>query len=154
MGDEDEEIPKYVPGASQVLNSLKELQRKEEYFFMKASQKRFIELEKKLKEKNTYFGKAKIPDVYEYDLQKQREKDLAKIRNPHTIEKEYCQKCPVYKNHCPHKNPKTQIRDKYSYPLISSSTYGWLPEYDLFKSNFRKNNATKDFYSSSHLTVG
>jgi hypothetical protein len=59
MADDEEEIKKYVRGPSQILNSLKELQRKEEYFFMRNSKKTFIELEKELKSKNTYFGKLK-----------------------------------------------------------------------------------------------
>lgn len=39
MADDEEEIKKYVRGPSQILNSLKELQRKEEYFFMRNSKR-------------------------------------------------------------------------------------------------------------------
>ena len=151
MADDDEEIIPYKRGPSQLLNSWRELQKKEEYFFMKHSQKKFIELEKQLADKNSYFGKTKIPDIYQSDLQKQKEADIKKMRDVNKIELDFCKKCPVYKNYCPHKNPKTQIKDKYSYPIISSSTYGWLPEYDKFKENFRLNQATKNFYDSTHL---
>lgn len=149
---EEEEIKKYINGPSQVLNSLKELQRKEEVFFMRNSHKKFIELENELQSKNSYFGKAKQHNIYINDLEIQNQKDIQKIRNPQIIEKDYCQKCPVYKNHCPHKNKKEQIKDKYSYPIISSSTYGWLPEFDKFKSNFKLTGATRDFFNSSHLS--
>ncbi len=152
MGDDDEEVIKYVNAPSQVLNSLKELQRREEYFFMKNSKKKFIELEKQLQDKNTYFGKTKIPEIYEDDLNKQRRLDLERIRNPGNNNTNYCQKCPVFKNYCPHKNVRPQIKEKYSYPLTTSSGYGWMPEFDRFKDNFRTNQVTKDFYSSHHLS--
>lgn len=152
MGDEEDEIPKYVMGPSQKLNGLKELQRKEEYFFMKNSKKTFIELEKELQDKNSYLGKTKITSVYKEDMEKQKQKDLEKIRNSNNKDTGYCQKCPVYRNNCPHKNQREQFKDKYSYPITSSSTYGWLPESDNFKSNYRLNQATKEFYNCTHLS--
>lgn len=152
MADDEEEIKKYVRGPSQILNSLKELQRKEEYFFMRNSKKTFIELEKELKSKNTYFGKTKIPEVYKHDCEVQDRKDIEKLRNKKELNQDFCKKCPVFKNHCPHVNPRTQIKDKYHYPLTTYSGYGWLPEFDNFKENYRLNQTTKDFYSTTHLS--
>ncbi len=136
---------------AQVLNGWKEIQKREELFFMKNSKKKFIELEKNLLEKNTYFSQTKESNINAYDQMIQKQEDLRRLREKNKIESNYCQKCPVYKNHCPHKNPKTLIKEKYSYPIISSSTYGWLPDIDRFKENYKMIQATKSFFDSSHI---
>lgn len=136
---------------SQILTGWKEVQKREEFFFMKNSKVNFIKLEKDLVNKNSYFNKAKVESVNAFDLMVQKENDIKKLKEVSKIDKSYCQKCPIYKNHCPHKNSREYIKDKYSYPITSSSTYGWLPEFDKFKENYNLKQATKNFYDSTHL---
>ena len=66
-------------------------------------------------------------------------------------DKDYCQKCPTQKNHCPHKNKREQIKDKFSYPILSNSTYGWLPPIDNLNENRNLNSVTRFFFDTSHL---
>ena len=52
---------------------------------------------------------------------------------------------------CPHKNIKTQIKDKYEYPIVSSAVYGWGEFYDNLGENHNVNSVTRSFYDSTHL---
>jgi hypothetical protein len=152
MTEEERKEKLQIRDPSQILGGWKEAQKREELFFMKNSKKQFIKLEKKLTEKNNYFGATKVDEINAYDNMIQKEKDIRKMKEGNKIDLNYCQKCPVYKNYCPHKNSKILIKDKYSYPIISSSTYGWLPDIDKFKENYRINHVTKNFYDSNHLS--
>ena len=136
---------------AQILNGWKEVQKREEFFYIQNAKKKFIELEKKIEDKNTYLGQTKIPEVNAYDLLLQKEADLRKMREIKKVDTEFCKKCPAFKNHCPHKQVRPLIKEKYSYPIISSSTYGWLPDLDKFKENYKINKATKNFYDTTHL---
>ena len=152
MSDDDEpEIIPYTYNPSQKLESFKQLQKKEEFYFMKNSKNKFIELENSLNEKNSYFAKAKVPEINAYDQLVQKEEEYRKFKDTKKIDLDFCKKCPVFKNHCPHKKQSSLIKEKFPFPITTSSAYGWLPEYDRFKENFKLNKATKDFYNSSHL---
>jgi hypothetical protein len=146
-----ENIPRYKNTVSQNLDFNKQIQKKIDAAFSKASNEKFIKLEKELQEKNTYFAKSKIPEVNDNDIKTQTMKSSSAIRNPLNEVNDYCQKCPSLKNHCPHKNPKHQIKDKYSYPILTSSVYGWMPPVDKFQENHNIRSATKDFNDHSHL---
>jgi hypothetical protein len=146
-----ENIPKYSNTVSQNLEFNKQIQKKIDSAFSKASNEKFVKLDKELQEKNTYFAKSKIPEVNERDLKIQTMKSSSAIRNVSKEVNDYCQKCPSLKNHCPHKNKKEQVKDKYSYPILTSSVYGWMPAVDHFQANHNIRSATKDFYDPSHL---
>lgn len=150
-----ENIPRYKNTASQNLESEKQLEKKTSAVFAKSSNKQFQKYQNELQEKNTYFSKSKMPNINETDLIQQDLKQLDKYKKTNALddkELDFCQKCPTNKTHCPHKNKKEQIKDKYSYPIVSSSVYGWLPQIDnLLGNNHNLNSVTRGFYDSSHL---
>lgn len=151
--DEDEPKSKdpYIVGPSHILNGYKELQKKEEYFFMKSSKSKFIDLENELQGKNSYFCRSKVPQINKYDIEIQKKQDELKYKSASRIDYSFCQKCIKNRNFCPHKNQRELIKDKYSYPILTSNAYGWLPEYDNFKENHRLGSQTKDFFDNTHL---
>lgn len=151
MSDDEPEIIPYKTNPSQKLESFKQLQKKEEYFFVKNAKSNFIKLEKNLNEKNSYFSKTKVPEIDVYDQLVQKQEEYKKIKESNNNISDFCQKCPVYKINCPHKLKCNIIKDKYPFPITTSSAYGWLPDYDIYKQNFKLNKATKDFYNNSHL---
>lgn len=63
----------------------------------------------------------------------------------------YCQKCPTMKNKCPHKNERKLIKDNFSYPLTTSSAYGWLEPIDTISPNYNIKSYIQGFYDKSHL---
>ncbi len=145
-----ENVPRYKNTVSQNLQFNKEIQKKIDTAFSKGSKEKFIKLSTELEQKNTYFAKAKIPDVNERDVKSQSYK-ISSFKNPLEEANDYCQKCPSLKNHCPHKNNKQQIKDKYSYPIVSSAVYGWMTPYDNMQENHNIKSATRDFFDQSHL---
>ena len=64
---------------------------------------------------------------------------------------EYCQKCPALKNRCTHKVEKEVLKEKYTYPITSSSTYGWLEPYDNLDIDNKLKSNIQAFYDKSHL---
>jgi hypothetical protein len=160
--DDDEEVeeekPVKVKNFSQELEGQRQLQKKIDLAFRKASQNSYKKYEKELKEKNTYFSKNKLPDENQKDLTMQETKMKNKFKSTlEYTEKEkdaetyYCQKCPSGKNHCPHKIKKEQVKDKYPYPIVSSSAYGWLPPIDNMVADHNLNSVTRTFFDHSHL---
>lgn len=150
-----ENIPRYKNSVSQDLESVRQIQKRIDNAFKKASTASYSKYGKELQEKNTYFARSKMPEANEKDLELMSTKMTNKFKGTITLfgddEGGYCQKCPSQKNHCPHKNKKEQIKDKYSYPIVSSSTYGWLPPIDNLGENHNLNSVTKSFFDNSHL---
>jgi hypothetical protein len=159
MGDKEkidpDSIPKYKNTVSQNLEAIRQIQKKVDQAFSKSSATQFNKYDQELKEKNSYFAKSKIPDINKQDQAEQNLKITNKFKGLTNLlneeENDYCQKCPSLKNHCPHKNKKEQIKDKYTYPILSNSTYGWLPPVDDLKENHNIKSVTKSFYDNSHL---
>ena len=156
MDGEEKEIIRYKNGAAQNLGANKEIQKTEDMFNMKRSQKAFEKYGNRLNEKNTYFGKSKIPSVYEDDLRKDNETTSKNINTGKTLEVDltFCQKCPVFKNNCKHIRERQQLKDKFSYPITTYSGIGWLePLEGKFQPKYTLNSETKAFYDTSHLSV-
>ena len=148
------EVPKYKNSVAQNQEGNKQIQKKIDGAFKKASSSSYQKYNKELTEKNSYFAKSKIPEINESDMDFQKTKTLNKFKS--TVIEDvnadaYCQKCPSHKNHCPHKNQKDQIKDKYSYPIVTSSAYGWLKPIDNLNENHNLNSVTKQFFDNSHL---
>lgn len=141
-------------GSSMELEWNKQIQRKIDGASAKASSSSFQKFESELKEKNNYFSRSKITDMNDKDTQEMTYKINSKFKTniPSNGEDDsYCQKCPSMKNHCPHKNKKDLIKDKFSYPILSNSTYGWLAPYDNLGENNNLDSTTKSFYNEGHL---
>lgn len=158
MGDKEkidlENVPKYKNTVSQNLEAIRQIQKKIDNAFSNASNSQFRKYDKELTEKNTYFAKSKIAEINEKDQNIQNLKASNKFKNTDNNlqqEADYCQKCPTQRNHCPHKNKKEQIKDKFSYPILSNATYGWLPPIDNLNDNKNLNSVTRFFYDNSHL---
>lgn len=150
-----ENIPRYKPSVSQKLEADRQIQKKIDQAFKNNSQMLYQRYEKEMTEKNTYFAKSKISEINEKDIQMQTTKMTNKFKGSISQfgedEDSYCQKCPSQKNHCPHKNKKEQIKDKYSYPILTSSAYGWLPPIDNLSGKHNLNSVTRSFFDHSHL---
>jgi hypothetical protein len=151
-----ENIPKYRNSASQNLSADRQIQKKIDETFARVTYNSYLKYERELMEKNTYFTKSKIPEVNIKD----QEFQATKLKNSYKAttnnfclgtNDRYCQKCPYMKNHCPHKNKKEDLKEKYSYPILTNSAYGWLPPIDKFRENHNINSVTKTFYDNSHL---
>ena len=137
---------------SRELEMNKQIQRKIDGASSKASSSSFQKFENELKEKNNYFSRSKITDVNEKDTQEMTNKVNSKFKtNIADEEDSYCQKCPSMKNYCPHKNKKDLIKDKFSYPILSNSAYGWLAPYDNLGDNHNLDSTTKSFFNEGHL---
>ena len=149
--DKDNILP-YKNTSSQNLEANKEIQKKIDNAFKKASEKKYEQYENELSEKNTYFTRSKIPNVNLLDqtMQKSRIENNFKLSD-NQEDKGYCQKCPTYKQHCPHKYPKEQLKEKFNFPIVTNSTYGWLKPYDNLGGKYNITSVTKSFYDKSHL---
>jgi len=66
---------------------------------------------------------------------------------------DYCMKCASNKNFCPHKTVRENLKEKHSYPIVTSAAYGWLPPIDNFSQKNNINSVTKSFYDNSHLNI-
>jgi hypothetical protein len=150
--DRDSVIP-YKNSVAQNLEANKQIQKKIDVAFAKGSKVQFQKFGTELKEKNSYFSRSKIPEVNSMDQELKATSMTNKFKSAGLNDEEdgYCQKCPTLKNHCPHKNKKEVIKEKYSYPILSNGTYGWLAPIDNLNSNHNLNSVTKGFYDSSHL---
>jgi hypothetical protein len=148
--DPENVIP-YKNSAAQNLGANKEIQKRIDNTFKKHSESQFKKLGSQLVEKNTYFTASKIPSENKADQERQRKTVQDKFIQRDTNDDEYCQKCPSRKVYCPHREPRPQIKDKFCYPIQSSSTYGWLVPYDNLLKNYNLNQNTKYFYDHSHL---
>lgn len=149
--DPDSIIP-YKNSQNQVLLAHKQIQKKVWEASGKTNKDTFQKFENKLEDKNTYFARSKIPDINNKDLS-EMEAEVQKIQRGSAFNKDdsYCQKCPTMRNKCPHKSERTLIKDKYSYPITTSSTYGWLEPIDKISENHHINSQIQGFYDKSHL---
>lgn len=129
----------------------KQIQKKIDLAASKSSSASFQKYENELNDKNNYFARSKIPEVNERDTQVINSKMKTKYKLKEDEEETYCQKCPIMKNHCPHKNKKEQVKDKFSYPILTNSAYGWLSPYDNLGNNHNLDSTTKTFYNQGHL---
>jgi len=102
--------------------------------------------------KNSYFNNSKVPEVNKLDLVNSELEALRVIREkaPES-NNSYCQKCPSLKNKCSHKTEKDNLKDKYTYPVTTSSGYGWLNPYDDLDDNHNLKSQIQNFYDKSHL---
>lgn len=148
-----ENVPKYKNSVVQDLEAWKQLQHKIDISFRKVSLASFEKYQNQLQEKNTYYNNTKIPEINSKDIADDKMRSIKKFSGAITETKDegYCQKCPSGKNHCPHKIKKEQIKDKFEYPITSSSAYGWFPFYDNLGDNHNINSETKSFYDQTHL---
>ena len=145
-------IKPYKNGPVQILDAHKQIQKKIYEKSLKQNQGKFDKIGEDLYKKNTYFNNSKIPDKNSVDIVNSEISAMNTLRKigPDSKE-EYCQKCPALKNRCAHKVEKENLKDKYTYPITTSSTYGWLEPYDnLDKDNKLKSNI-QAFYDKSHL---
>ena len=151
---EEEEIKKYKNSPAQDLEAWRKIQKKIDVSFRKVSEKKFQDYAQKLKEKNTYWCNTKYPEINKKDIEEDKINTLKKysgaIMNDNE-ENDYCMYCTSKMTPCPHKNKKTQIKDKYEYPIVSSSVYGWGEFYDNLGENHNVNSVTRSFYDSTHL---
>ncbi len=158
MSNDKEDVPRipYKNGPTQNLGANKEIQKLEDMFNMRRAKKSFEEIGSKLMEKNTYFGKSKVPSIYENDVKVDLETTMKNINSGQSlkINTNYCQKCPVFKNTCKHMKEREQLKDKYSYPITTYSALGWLePLEGKFQPKYTLNSETKSFYDTSHLSI-
>lgn len=148
-------VERYKNSIAQDLEANKQIQKKIDQAFRSSSKLSLSKYESELKEKNNYYTKTKLDQVNQKDLTMQETNLRNRFKSSSTLDTEkeeaYCQKCPTGKNHCPHKIKKDQIKDKYSYPIVSSSVYGWMPPIDNMIENHNLKSATKTFYDHSHL---
>ena len=152
-GGEDER-PRIKNTPAQDLEANRQIQRKIDVSFQKVSESSFKKYAQDLQNKNTYFTTSKYPEVNKRDLANDRQATMEKFSGKidyHQDEGYYCPKCTSKSYPCIHIKEKEQIKDKYEYPITSSSVYGWFKPYDNLGDNHNLNSATASFYDSSHL---
>ena len=146
-------IIKYKNSQNQNISAHKQIQKKINDVASKINHDKFENFGEQLENKNTYFSNSKIPEENKKDLAELEEEANRNLRssgldkNTYT----YCQKCPTMKNKCPHRTEKNQFKDKYTYPITSSSTYGWLEPIDTIIENRNIKSYIQGFYDKSHL---
>ena len=150
---DDEEVPKYKNSASQNLEADRQIQRKIDISFRKVSKASFDKYAHELQGKKTYWTSSKIPEVNERDLAQDKQNTLKRFSGAITKEDHdyYCPKCTSKTNPCPHKKEREQIKDKFEYPITSSSVYGWFKPYDNLSETYNKDSVTRYFYDQTHL---
>ena len=102
---EEEEIKKYVNSPSQVLEGWKQIQKKNDFSFMKTAQKEFEDYAQKLQEKNSYFNNSKYPEINSKDIADDKMRTIKKFSgeiNNDYEENDYCIYCTSRITPCPH----------------------------------------------------
>ena len=155
MSDGDEpEIIKYKNSPAQDLEAWRQIQKKIDVSFKKSSEKEFQMYAQALKEKNTYWNNTKYPEVNSKDLADDKMRTLAKYSGTiqdDSKDNDYCIYCTSRQTPCFHRRERENIKEKFEYPIKSSSVYGWFKPYDNLGENHNKNSVTKSFYDHSHL---
>ena len=155
MSKEDEgERPRIKNTPAQDLEANRQIQRKIDESFQKVSESSFKKYEKELTHKNTYFTNTKYPEVNEQDLALDQEETMKRFSGKLSDNMQdgyYCPKCTSKSYPCIHIKQRAQIKDKFEYPITSSSVYGWFKPYDNLGDNHNLTSATAAFYDSSHL---
>ena len=130
MADGDEpEIKKYKNSPAQDLESWKQIQKKIDESFKKTSEKEFELYAQALKDKNTYWTNTKYPEVNSKDLADDKMRTLAKYSGAIQDDNNddyYCIYCTSKTTPCPHRREREVIKEKFEYPIKSSSVYGCL----------------------------
>lgn len=153
-GEEKPVIP-YKNDPSQNLACFKELQKIED----KTVEKQNMETRRMYKDmmtfKNNYFYRSKIQSVREKEdlIEKQSIREKYKVCENTRLVNDFCNKCSSNKNFCLHRNTKEIMKEKYTYPLVTNSTYGWLPPIDNYSQRNNLNSVTKQFFDTSHLNI-
>lgn len=145
-------IKPYKNSQNQMLLAHKQIQNKISKEAIKTNKEKIEKLSNKLESKNTYFSQSKIPEINSKDLEKM-EKESLRLQRASGLDKDdsYCQKCPTMKNKCIHKTQRVPIKDKFSYPITTSSAYGWLDPIDNLSDNHNIKSYIQGFYDKSHL---
>ncbi len=147
-----ENIKPYKNAPSQILESHKQVQKKVYESSIKQNKAKFDKIGDDLYKKNSYFNNSKIPEKNSIDIINNELKAMNTLRKIETQSTEdYCQKCPALKNRCTHKIQKENLKDKYTYPITTSSTYGWLEPYDNLDVDNKLKSTIKEFSDKSHL---
>jgi hypothetical protein len=146
-----ESIKPYKNSAAQNLQAHKQIQKKVWDTGMKLNKEKMEKIGDDLFKKNTYFNNSKIPDNNQMDLINSELEALSNIRQKSELNEGYCQKCPALKNKCAHKTVKENLKDKYTYPVTTSSSYGWLKPYDNLDADKKLTSQIQNFYDKSHL---
>lgn len=145
-------IKPYKNSSNQLLQGHKQIQRKITVATSKTNKQKIENYSEKLESKITYFSQSKIPEVNIKDLEEiENEIKRRQCASGLDADDSYCQKCPAMKNKCPHKSQRTLIKDKFSYPLTTSSAYGWLEPIDTISPNHNIKSLIQGFYDKSHL---
>lgn len=156
MDGEEKEIIKYKNNPSQNLECWKECQKIEDKFFQIQGKESRMKLSGEINSKNTFFHQTKKADVKvkDQEIQRKRQEERSKgIVEENKQLNDYCMKCASNKNFCPHKTVRENLKDKHSYPIVTSAAYGWLPPIDNFSQKNNINSVTKSFFDNSHLNI-
>jgi len=145
-------IKPYKNSHNQNLLAHKQIQKKVSDASKNTNLEKIGKLTNKLEEKITYFSHSKIPEVNSIDLV-EMEKEVKKLQRESGFDKDnsYCQKCPAMKNKCPHRTERSLIKEKFSYPITTSSGYGWLEPIDNISPNYNLKSYIQAFNDKSHL---
>ena len=147
-----ESIKPYKNSAAQNLSAHKQIQKKVYDTGVKPNKDKMQKIGEDINKKNSYFNNSKIPEVNVIDLINSELEALGSIRQKSIVSSlGYCQKCPALKNKCQHKSEKEDLKDKYTYPVTTSSGYGWLKPYDNLNDDYKLKSNIQNFYDKSHL---
>lgn len=153
-GDDEPEIKPYKNGPAQDLECWRQIQKKIDSTFKGIEDAKCEKHAQRLQDKNTYFNNTKKPEVNSKDISDDKMRTIKKFSGAITEEKEgtYCIYCTSRITPCPHQLKRENLKEKYDYPITSSSTYGWFAPYDNLMENFNRNSTTKEFYDQNHLS--
>lgn len=147
-----EDIKPYKNSAAQNLQAHKQIQKKVYDTGLKHNKDKIEKFGEDLNKKNSYFNNSKIPEINNIDLINSELAAIGSIRQkgPEAANG-YCQKCPALKNKCAHTTQRENLKDKYTYPVTTSSGYGWLTPYDNLNDEYKLKSEIQNFYDKSHL---
>ena len=147
-----EDIKPYKNSAAQNLQAHKQIQKKVYNSGLKQNNDKMEKISDDLNKKNSYFNNSKIQEVNKTDLINSELSAIGFIREKGPDSGiGYCQKCPALKNKCAHTTEREILKDKYTYPVTTSSGYGWLTPYDNLNIDYKLKSVIQNFYDKSHL---
>ena len=147
-----EDIKPYKNSDAQNLQAHKQIQKKIYDSGVKQNSDKMKEFGDDLHKKNSYFNNSKMPNVNSLDLINSELAAMKSIRQkgPEAADG-YCQKCPALKNKCAHATERENFKEKYTYPVTTSCSYGWLTPYDNISEDHKLKSEIQNFYDKSHL---
>lgn len=146
-----ENIIPYKNSAAQILQAHKQVQKKVCDTGKKQNNEKLNKIRSELNNKNTYFTRSKLPEENETELINTELNLLKELRKDQNESDNFCQKCPKLRSKCAHKSQKENMKDKYSYPLTTSTGYGWLNPFDNLNCNYKMKSEIQQFYDKGHL---